>query len=120
MVILSGMVSHCYNTTSIVETTYEGCVADLLNVDEALRQILATIEPLTDETVELAETLGRIIAQDVIADGNLPPFPNSSMDGFALRAADIANASTESPVALRVVMDIPAGAAPSGEISTGE
>ena len=92
----------------------------LLNVDEALKQILATIKPLPDEVVRLEEALGRIIAQDVIADSNLPPFPNSSMDGFALRAADIASASPQNPVTLRVVMDIPAGTAPSGQIGREE
>jgi len=95
-------------------------VADLLNVDEALKQILATIQPLSDETVELTNALGRIIAKDVIADSNLPPFANSSMDGFALRAADIFHARSDNPIALRVVMDIPAGAAPSGQIGRGE
>ncbi len=92
----------------------------LLNVDEALKRILATIEPLPDETVGLAEGLGRIIAQDIIADSDLPPFPNSSMDGFALRAADIINASPQNPIMLRVVMDIPAGIAPSGHVGSGE
>src|SRR5690348_18354812 len=120
MDILSEASSHCYNITSIVETTYEGRVGALLNVDDALKQILATINSLPDETVALANALGRVIAQDVIADSNLPPFPNSSMDGFALRAADIAHASAQNPIGLRVVMDIPAGAAPTGQISSGE
>ncbi|MBA3871484.1 MAG: molybdopterin molybdotransferase MoeA [Anaerolineae bacterium] len=95
-------------------------MAALLNVDDALNQILATIQPLPDETVGLADALGRIIAQDVIADSNLPPFSNSSMDGFALRAADIANANQQNPVALHVVIDIPAGSSPTGQIVSGE
>src|SRR5262249_54870299 len=117
---LSGAASHCYNTTLMVETTYEGYVGALLNVDEALKQILATINPLPDETLALANALGRVIAQDVIADSNLPPFSNSSMDGFALRAADIAHTSAQNPVGLRVVMDIPAGVTPTGQIGSGE
>ncbi len=95
-------------------------MAALLNVDEALKLILANIKPLDDETVELTDCLGRIIAQDIIADSDLPPFANSSMDGFALKAADILNASTQNPTILRVVMDIPAGTAPSGHITSGE
>jgi molybdopterin molybdotransferase len=95
-------------------------VTILLNIDEALKQILAMIKPLSHETVALADTLGRVIAQDVIADSNLPPFPNSSMDGFALQAADITSATSQNPVTLRVVMDVPAGAAPSGQIGSGE
>jgi molybdopterin molybdotransferase len=103
-----------------IKIPYEGQVASLLNVDDALNRILATIKPLESETVELSETLGRIIAEDVAADSNLPPFANSSMDGFAIRALDIAQASQQSSVALRVVMDIPAGSAPSGRIASGE
>src|SRR4051812_40384794 len=120
MVIDLDEVGYCYNTTPIVESTYEVHVAALLNVDDALNQILATIKPLSDETVDLADALGRIIAQDVVAESNLPPFPNSSMDGFALRAEDIAAASEHNPVMLHVVMDIPAGATPSGHIGVGE
>ncbi len=95
-------------------------MADLLNVDEALKQILATIKPLGNETVELSTALGRVIAENVAADSNLPPFPNSSMDGFAIQAADIAQASEQTPVSLQVVMDIPAGTMPSGQIQHGE
>lgn len=92
----------------------------LLNVDEALKQILATIKPLENETVELSAALGRVIAEDVVADSNLPPFSNSSMDGFAVQASDIAQASEQMPVSLQVVMDIPAGSMPSGPIQQGE
>ena len=95
-------------------------MAALLNVDEALKQILVTIQPLSEESVGLAGALGRIIAQDVIASSNLPPFANSSMDGFAIRAADIVDANPQNPVALQVVMDIPAGSAPTGQINAGE
>ncbi len=95
-------------------------MASLLNVDEALKQILATIKPLGSETVELSASLGRMIAEDIIASSDLPPFPNSSMDGFAVQAADIAQASEQTTVSLRVVMDIPAGTMPTGQIQQGE
>ncbi len=95
-------------------------MANLLSVDDALKQILEIIKQLESETVELSEALGRIIAEHVVADCNLPPFANSSMDGFAIRAVDIAEANENAPVALKVVMDIPAGNAPSGKIESGE
>jgi molybdopterin molybdotransferase len=71
-------------------------VANLLDVDETVRQILAEIERLPAETVPLPAALGRVLAEDVIAAESLPPFPNSSMDGYAVRAADVAAASRES------------------------
>lgn len=95
-------------------------MATLLNVDEALKQILATIKPLDSEMVELPAVLGRMIAEDIFADSNLPPFPNSSMDGFAIQAVDIAQANEQAPVTLQVVMDIPAGSFPATEIKQGE
>lgn len=62
----------------------------------------------------------RIVAEDIIAPSSLPPFPNSSMDGYAVHAEDITRASQESPVSLKVVMDIPAGIFPKGAIGIGE
>lgn len=79
-------------------------MGDLLNVDEAIAQILATIQPLEPEIIHLSESLGRILAQDIISDTDLPPFDNSAMDGFAIKAEDSGEGQT-----LLVSMDIPAG-----------
>ncbi len=95
-------------------------MAILLNVDDALKQILNTINPLGNEMVELSAALGRIIAENIVSDSNLPPFPNSSMDGFAVHAADVAQANNQNPISVRVVMDIPAGTMPSRHIQQGE
>jgi len=95
-------------------------VADLLNVDQALEQVLANIPRLSAEKVELAASLNRVLAEDIIADSNIPPFPNSSMDGFALRAVDSIGASSNTPLMLTVVMDIPAGTVPPRPLKTGE
>ncbi len=95
-------------------------MSDLLNVDVALERVLASIQMLTPETVELPLTLGRVLAEDIVADANIPPFANSSMDGYAVRAVDIAQAERENPAHLAVVMDIPAGALPSQAIGAGE
>jgi len=80
-----------------------------LSVQEALALVLARVSILSAEAVPLAEALGRVLAAPVVAHDALPPFANSSMDGYALRAADVGAANAESPVDLRVVGDVAAG-----------
>lgn len=92
----------------------------LLNADTALANILGDITPLGHETVPLASSLNRIIAEDIISPIDLPPFDNSAMDGYAIRAADSQRASPANPTALDVVMDIMAGSAPTGQLETGQ
>ncbi|MBN1965575.1 MAG: molybdopterin molybdotransferase MoeA, partial [Anaerolineae bacterium] len=93
---------------------------ELLNVAAALRQILAAITTLPAEEIPLDAALDRVLAADVVADVSLPPFANSSMDGFAVRAADVAAASPEAPARLPVTLDVPAGAAPARALGPGE
>jgi molybdopterin molybdotransferase len=95
-------------------------LAELLSVDDAQERILAQIVPLSAEDVALDEALGRIVAEDVRARIALPPFANSSMDGFALIAADTQGATREAPAQLRVVMDVPAGSMPPNALRAGE
>ncbi len=85
----------------------------LLSVSEALNRLLAEFRPLESEAADLEASLGRVLAETLTAPLNLPPFANSSMDGYAVRAADVAGARPEAPAALAVVADIPAGARPS-------
>ncbi|RME47239.1 MAG: molybdopterin molybdenumtransferase MoeA [Chloroflexi bacterium] len=91
----------------------------MISVDEALNYILSHIEPLPAEKVELLEGLDRILAEDIVADINIPPFPNSAMDGYAVRASDTAGASPNAPVELRVIEEVAAGAVPQAEIIPG-
>jgi len=95
-------------------------LANLLAVDNALSRILNQISPLQAEIIPLMGGYHRIVAQDIIAQTSLPPFPNSSMDGYAIRAEDVTTASKNTPVTLKIVMDIPAGIFPQGEIGAGE
>ncbi len=95
-------------------------MADLLNVDQALERVLQNIQPLPAETAELLASLGRVLADDIVAETDLPPFPNSSMDGFAVRAQDVRDASSEKPTRLIISMDIPAGVAPEKVLQPGE
>ena len=92
----------------------------LLSVDEARERILSQFQPVKTETLSLADSLNRVLAQDVGAADDLPLFDNSSMDGFALRAEDVADARPDSPRRLRVVADIPAGSSPTVVLESGQ
>jgi len=81
----------------------------LLSVDQARQRILAHFQPVTTESLPLTGCSKRVLAQDITAPNDLPLFDNSSMDGFAIRAADVVEAAAASPRSLRVVADIPRG-----------
>jgi molybdopterin molybdotransferase len=81
----------------------------MLRVEEALDKILGRIEPLGFEKVSLLESLGRVVGEDIDARRNIPPLDNSGMDGYAVRTADIAKASRDQSVRLKVIEDLPAG-----------
>lgn len=88
-------------------------------VREASERILAAIRPLAAESVRLREALGRVLAEDVYSPIEHPPWDNSSMDGYAVRAADVRDASPQSPIALRVIDTVRAGQLPSTEVAPG-
>jgi len=81
----------------------------MLSVEEALERVLNAFHPLEPEQVPILEALGRVLAEDVRADVDIPPLANSSMDGYAVRAADTAGASRQDPKRLRVVGEVAAG-----------
>jgi molybdopterin molybdotransferase len=80
-----------------------------LSFAEARRAILDAVTPLATEVVPLSDARGRALRESVRAEHPLPPFTNSSMDGFAVRADDLAVARVERPIELPVVDVIPAG-----------
>ena len=88
----------------------------MITVDEALRIILDHVEPLGDESVTLTLAHRRVLAEEIIADLDLPPFDRARMDGYAVRAADVASA----PARLKVIGEIAAGASYDGELRAGE
>ncbi len=81
----------------------------MLSVADARAQILEQFHPLSTELVDLADAAGRTLAAPVVAPHDLPPFANSSMDGYAVRQAEVAAATPGRPVSLPVSGDIPAG-----------
>jgi molybdopterin molybdotransferase len=99
-----------------VSTSSARAAARSLSVDEALARILARVRPLEPIAVDLLDALGTTLAEDVVADSDIPPFRNSAMDGYAVRGADVATA----PVRLRVTGDIAAGMAPDGSVAAGD
>jgi molybdopterin molybdotransferase len=92
----------------------------LLSVEQALARTLSHFQPVKTESVPLSEATNRVLAVYISAADDLPLFDNSSMDGFALRAADSSNAAPASRITLRVVADIPAGSSPAVSLSPGE
>lgn len=91
-----------------------------LSVDEALARLLADLHRLESESVPLAEGLGRVLASSVVASTDLPPFANSSMDGYAVRAEDVRAASRDHRVTLRVAADVAAGSAHLPTVGPGQ
>ena len=95
-------------------------MSDLLPVRNAQEKILATIRTSPPELCVPDEAYGRVLAETILSPLDLPPFTNSSMDGFAVQSEDIGSASPTSPVRLPVVMDIPAGVFPGRSLNAGE
>ncbi len=91
----------------------------MLTVAQALQAVLERVKVLEPAEVGIDEALGLVLAADIVAQEDLPPFVNSAMDGFALRAEDLAQASDTSVVRLRVVDDQPAGQVSSRSVGPG-
>src|SRR6202011_700024 len=85
---------------------------DLETVASAQGRLLESLSPLGAETVSLERALGRVLAEEVVAESDLPAFDNSAMDGYAVRAADIAAASRDRPGTLPVHAESRAGSVP--------
>lgn len=95
-------------------------MAEMIPLEEAQELILGVVKTLPVQRVPLLEAVGRVAAQDISSDINVSPFAHSAMDGFALRAEQIAQATAETPVELDVVAEIAAGDAFEGEAGFGE
>jgi len=81
----------------------------MLSVEEAAELLLSHFHVLEPEIVPVLESLGRVLAEDVCSDMDIPPHANTAMDGYALLAADTDGASVESPRRLRIIADLAAG-----------
>jgi molybdopterin molybdotransferase len=83
----------------------------VLSVEEALERILATVRVLEPERVDLLQVAGRVLAESIATDRDIPPLTNSAMDGYAVCGIDLVDA--QPPVRLRVVGEVAAGHVPS-------
>lgn len=92
----------------------------MLGLEEAGERILAGLRPSGTEDTSLDDAAGRVLAADIASSLALPPWDNSAMDGYAVRASDVAGASPARPVELRVVDDVAAGGFPSRAVGQGE
>jgi molybdopterin molybdotransferase len=94
-------------------------MATMQNVDDYLAEILAAIRPLTPRELSLEDADGGVLAEDITAQWPLPPFDNSAMDGYAVRAADLAAATAEHPVTLPVTGEVAAGDTREHQVAPG-
>ncbi|MGH8997778.1 MAG: molybdopterin molybdotransferase MoeA [Acidimicrobiia bacterium] len=92
----------------------------LIPFDEVRRTVLDAVPVLEGATVPLLEALGLVTVAPLAAAEPIPPFANTAMDGYALRATDTTGAGRESPVRLDVVGEIPAGRAPTVAVGPGQ
>jgi len=90
------------------------------SVEEHLAEILAAVQVLPSESIAVRDAIGRTVAHDVLAAEQIPVFDNAAMDGFAVRRADVASASPDTPVVLEVVADIPAGSHEDPALGPGQ
>jgi molybdopterin molybdotransferase len=91
----------------------------MISVEEALEKVLSYVEVLEPERKPILDCLGQVLAGDVYSDIDIPPFDNSAMDGYALRAKDTRGASESSPKYLVVVGEVAAGSMPTKEVRPG-
>ena len=92
----------------------------MIQLAEVQAEILGSVTALEPVSTPLADALGLVLAEPVVAREPVPPFANTAMDGYALRAADTEGASEAAPVRLAVVADLPAGHAPTVPVGPGE
>lgn len=95
-------------------------MSQLLSVSEALEKILTEFSPVEEECIDLNQVVGRVLAESIAAPLDLPPFNNSSMDGFAVRWRDVQEADRNFWIKLSVIADIPAGQPTRTQVGPGE
>ena len=90
-----------------------------MTVEEQIRIVTALVQPVGKEKVPLSQAPYRVIAQDVIAKEDVPPFKRTPLDGYAFRSEDVKDASPQCPVTLKVLEEIPAGGVSHFDVTKG-
>ena len=92
----------------------------MIPLEEAQEEVLAACRPLATGSVPVADALGLLLAEAIRSQESVPPFPNTAMDGYAVRSGDTATASPSTPARLRVIGTLSAGRAPDRSVGPGE
>jgi molybdopterin molybdotransferase len=92
----------------------------MISADQALQIVLENVAPLGVERIPILDALGHVLAENISSSRDIPGFDNSAMDGYAVRAADLAKASEASPVKLAVVETVGAGQMPTRLVGAGQ
>lgn len=95
-------------------------IAGLISVDEARERVLSQIHALAPLQLPLTEAFGCVVAEDAVSDRDLPEFASSAMDGFAVRSSDVAEATPDRPVDLKIVGRAMIGRRPEAVVGGGE
>jgi len=106
-------------TTPLIERPWED-LERMLDVDTALRRVLSAFAPLESISLPLLEAANMVLAADVFARDDVPPFRNSAMDGYAVRAADTVSATWSEPAELPVAAHVAAGQGDVPQLVAGE
>ena len=93
---------------------------DMISLEEARALVLSQVEALPVETVSILDAVGRVAAADLRSDIDISPFAHSAMDGFAVRADDLAAASEDAAVELDVIAEVAAGETYDGPMASGQ
>jgi molybdopterin molybdotransferase len=102
-----------------VQAGFAATAATPASVDSHLEAVLTVVAPLPELDLTLLDAHGCVLAEDIVAEAPLPGFDNAAMDGYAVRAADLATASETAPVVLPVVGDVAAGSRGSYSVQQG-
>jgi molybdopterin molybdotransferase len=90
-----------------------------LDIQEALSQVLERVPVLEAEEIPILESLGRVLAEEIVATEDIPPFVSAVMDGYAVRGQEIAGASPETPVRLQLLGEVTAGSVSEHAVEPG-
>jgi len=95
-------------------------IPEMISLEDARELVLSRVQVMPTEEVDILQVIGRVAAEDLASDIDIAPFAHAAMDGFAMRAAQLASACSENPVELDVIAEVPAGAWFDGEIGEGQ
>src|SRR5262249_50693447 len=102
------------------ERAAAGSVTSPLAAADAARRVLNEVRRQPPLRVPLDDALDSVLAEEIVSPLDIPPWANSAMDGYAVRGEDVAGASEQRPVRLRVVEQVPAGSFPTRSLAPGE